>query len=189
MLTLILATLGILTIVGLAVTTLTIYNGIIALQHRVDKAWYNIDVLLKQRHDEIPNLVSVCKEYMRYEDELLQSITIARQGYLNSSTINEKMEWNQRLSKDLQLIISRAENYPNLKANKLYHYVFQRLSRLENEIADARILYNDYVKNFNNRVQAFPDRLIASLIGCQKALYFKIRGNTELIRDVTFNHE
>lgn len=187
MISLILTAFIILFILVIVVIWLSVYNGIISLQHRVDKAWYNIDSLLKQRHDELPNLVSVCKEYMLHEQELLHAITLAREEYLNASKLNDKMEWDHHVSRDIQKIVACAEKYPDLKANAHYNYVFCRLKQLEDNIADARILYNDYVTNYNIRVQSFPDAIIAYLAGCEKALFFRVRGNSQLINDVTFN--
>lgn len=185
MLGLIIPIFSLLLLIFLFVMALTIYNGIIALQHRVDKAWYNIDSLLQQRHDEIPNLVSVCKAYMVYEERLLNELVQARAAYQSALIRNDKMKWEEVIRIDMEEVFARAENHPELMANKLYDYTHQRLIRLEDEIADARVLYNDYVTNYNKRIQRFPDLIIAEITGVEKGVYFRIRGSSQLIQNVS----
>jgi len=105
-------------IVGGAIAYLvTIYNGLIAVKNNVDKAWANIDVLLKQRHDELPNLIAVCKGYMKYEGGTLERVTQARNQFAQATTVDQKTEASANLSAAVGRLIATAESYPDLKAN------------------------------------------------------------------------
>src|SRR5579863_7293783 len=100
---------------GLVAYIVTLYNGLIAVKNNVDKAWANIDVLLKQRHDELPNLVEVCKGYMKYEQDTFQRITQARSAYAQATTIDQKAEASAYLTSVFGRVMATAENYPDLK--------------------------------------------------------------------------
>jgi len=139
----------------------TLYNGLIAVKNSVDKAWANIDVLLKQRHDELPNLIEVCKGYMKYEGETLQRVTAARNAYQQAATPDQKVQAGAEMSAALGRLIAVAENYPDLKANANFMQLQARVTELESEIADRREFYNDSVNTFNTRIQQMPDALLA----------------------------
>ena len=144
-----------------------LYNNLVALKHRVAKAWSNIDVLLKQRHDELPKLVSTCKEYMGYEQETLERVIAARSSV---STAREAQDMaalgkaETELRAGLGRLFALAENYPDLKANDAFQHLQSRISDLENGIADRRELYNDAVNLNNIRIEQFPDVLIARML-------------------------
>ena len=143
-----------------------LYNGLVALKHGVAKAWANIDVLLKQRHDELPKLVEVCKQYKQFEQDTLQRVIEARsqvQSARESQNIGALGEAEGVLRKGLGQIFAVAEAYPELKANENFMQLQQRITSLENGIADRRELYNDAVNINNVRVDQFPDALIARL--------------------------
>ena len=163
---------------------ITVYNGIISLHNQVNKAWYNINVLLKQRHDQIPNLVKVCREYMLYEQQVLEEIVNLRSLYNTTAQIRDLGSIDQGISQQLAKVFALAENYADLKADENYQYVFKTLQELEMKIADNRSFYNDYVENYNNRVERFPDNCVAFLCGYKKAFYFSIRGKTQLVENV-----
>ncbi len=149
-------------VIGGAVAYLvTLYNGLIAVKNNVDKAWANIDVLLKQRHDELPALLDVCKGYMKYEGDTFQKITQARTAYAQASTVDQKVEASANLSGALGRLIATAENYPELKANNNFMQLQGRITELESEIADRREFYNDSVNTFNTRIQEMPDAILA----------------------------
>ncbi|MGD9660118.1 MAG: LemA family protein [Porticoccaceae bacterium] len=155
-------TLGILVLVsGYGVI---IYNNLVALKHRVAKAWSNIDVLLKQRHDELPKLVETCKQYMGYEQETLEKIILARSRVSNArenQDIDALGKAETQLRAGLSQLFALAEAYPDLKANTSFQHLQARISDLENAIADRRELYNDAVNLNNIRIEQFPDLLIA----------------------------
>ena len=143
-----------------------LYNGLVALKHGVAKAWANIDVLLKQRHDELPKLVEVCKQYKQFEQDTLQRVIEARsrvQSARETQNIGALGEAEGLLRQGLGQIFAVAEAYPELKANENFMQLQQRITSLENGIADRRELYNEAVNINNVRVEQFPDALIARM--------------------------
>ncbi len=143
-----------------------LYNGLVALKHNVAKAWANIDVLLKQRHDELPKLVEVCKQYKEFEQTTLQRVIEARsqvQAARETQNIGALGEAEGALRMGLGRLFAVAEAYPELRANENFMQLQQRITSLENGIADRRELYNDAVNINNVRVEQFPDAVIAHL--------------------------
>jgi LemA protein len=146
--------------------TIFIYNNLVSLKHGVSKAWSNIDVLLKQRHDELPKLVEVCKQYMQYEQETLEKVVQARAAVMQARSggdIKELGQAESQLRLGLGNLFALAENYPDLKANNSYQQLQGRISQLENGIADRREVYNEAVNLNNVRIEQFPDVLVARL--------------------------
>jgi LemA protein len=145
-----------------------IYNNLVSLKHNVSKAWANIDVLLKQRHDELPKLVETCKQYMGYEQETLEKVMQARAAV---SAAREKGDVSALGPAETQLrmglgnLFALAEAYPDLKANDSFQHLQGRISGLENAIADRREFYNESVNNNNVRIEQFPDVIIARNLG------------------------
>ena len=145
-----------------------IYNGLVTVKNGVAKAWSNIDVLLKQRHDEIPKLVEVCKAYMQFERDTLERVMRARAG---SQTAREQgdvlgvAQAEGALRAGVGRIAATVEAYPQLKANQQMMNLLARITTLENEISDRREFYNEYVANNNVRVEQFPDLIVARLCG------------------------
>jgi len=152
----------------------TIYNGLVALRNDIDKSWANIDVLLKQRHDEVPRLVEVCKGYMQYEQETLQTLVQARTRSLAAATVDQKVQASGNLSASVIKLFAVAENYPALQANASFIELQKRITELENQIADRREFYNDAINLFNTRLQQMPDTLIARFFGLQPRLMFVV---------------
>ena len=143
-----------------------IYNGLVALKHNVAKAWSNIDVLLKQRHDELPKLVDTCKQYMKYEQETLEKIVKARSAVMsarNSADIETLGMAETSLRAGLGHLFALAENYPDLKSDSNFKQLHERISALENGIADRREVYNESVNINNVRIEQFPDVIIARM--------------------------
>jgi LemA protein len=161
-------------LVGAIAYLVTLYNGLVAVKNNVEKAWANIDVLLKQRHDEVPNLLEVCKGYMRYEAETLERITAARTAYAQAATVDEKAQASAGMTAALGRLIATAENYPELKANADFAHLESRISELEGEIADRREFYNDSVNTFNTRIQQMPDAILAGSMGLQRRQMFQV---------------
>ena len=153
-------------VVVLAIYAITLYNHLVSLKHNVDKAWSNIDVLLKQRHDELPKLVETCKQYMQYEQETLEKVMQARAAV---STAREKGDIKALGPAETQLrmglgnLFAVAEAYPDLKANDTFNHLQSRISGLENAIADRREFYNDSVNLNNVRIEQFPDVILARM--------------------------
>ena len=160
--------------VGLAVYVVMIFNGLITVKNDVAKAWANIDILLKQRHDELPNLVEVCKGYMNYERDTLEKITQARSQFQQAVSVDQKAQADQSMTSALRGLFAVAENYPQLKANENFLKLQNRISELESEIADRREFYNDCVNTFNIRIQQMPDTMIAAFMNLRPQSMFKV---------------
>ena len=174
-------------IVGGAIAyVVTLYNGLIAVKNNVDKAWANIDVLLKQRHDELPNLIEVCKGYMKYEADTLQRVTTARNAYQQAATPDQKVQASAEMSAALGRLIAVAENYPDLKANANFMQLQGRITGLESEIADRREFYNDSVNTFNTRIQEMPDAILANSMNLAPRQMFQVAAEDKEPVKVTF---
>jgi LemA protein len=145
-----------------------IYNGLVSLRENVKVAWANIDVLLKQRHDELPKLVDTCKRYMQFEQETLEKVMRARASVSQASTSGNVAAVGaaeQQLRSGVGRLFAVAENYPQLKSDETFKQLQARITALEESIADRRELYNDQVNLNNIRVKVFPDVLIAQRFG------------------------
>ena len=155
-------------VVGMALYVVNIYNHLVRLKHNVSKAWSIIDVLLKQRHDEIPKLVETCKQYMKFEQETLEKVMQAR------SRVSEARQSQDvpglglaegALRMGLGQLFALAEDYPELRANENFQHLQGRISTLENTIADRREFYNESVNINNIGIETFPDLIVARLFG------------------------
>ncbi|GAA5160618.1 LemA family protein [Viridibacterium curvum] len=149
-----------------------VYNALVQLKHAVAKAWANIDVLLKQRHDELPKLVEVCRQYRDFEAATLERVIAARnqvQAASSKQDIGALGEAEGALRAGLGRLFAVAEAYPDLKANENFLQLQARITTLENGIADRRELYNESVNIFNVRIEQFPDLVIARIFGFQSA--------------------
>jgi LemA protein len=161
-------------ILGLAVYVVTIFNGLIVLKNDIAKAWSNIDILLKQRHDELSKLLDVCKGYMDYERDTLQKVTQARSMYQQAVSVDQKAQADQSMTSALRGFFAVAENYPQLKANDNFMRLQSRITELESQIADRREFYNDSVNTFNIRIQQMPDTFVASFMNLTPQPMFKV---------------
>ena len=142
-----------------------IYNNLVSLKHNVSKAWANIDVLLKQRHDEIPKLVEICKQYMKFEQETLVRVMEARARVATAREARNVDALGQaegQLRSGLGNLFAVAEAYPELKASETFLRLQSRISTLEDAIADRREFYNESVNVNNVRIEQFPDNVVAS---------------------------
>jgi LemA protein len=162
---------GALAIVGYFIT---IYNGLISLKENIKKSWSNIDVILKQRHDELPKLISVCESYSEFEHGVLDRLMKAREKYFKASGVAKKSEASNEVTAALQGIFALAENYPDLKTNKNFMQLQKRISHLEETLADRREFYNDSVNNYNIRIKQIPDVLVAGMLNYQDEEMFKV---------------
>lgn len=145
-----------------------IYNNLVRLGHAIAKAWSNIDVVLKQRHDELPKLIAVCKEHMGYEQATLERVVNARGAVASAQARGDLRRLGAaegELRAGLGRLFALVENYPDLKANQSFQSLATRISTLEDTIADRRELYNDCVNLYNVRRQQLPDALIAGPLG------------------------
>ena len=171
---------------------MVVYNGLVNLKHGVAKAWSNIDVLLKQRHDELPKLVEVCKQYMGFEKDTLERVTAARSAVFAARERSDVAQVGAAegvLRAGLGNLFARAESYPELKAEQQIKQLRDRISQLENAIADRRELYNDTVNLNNVRIEQFPDLIVARLFafGTRPLLEFSAEETKDLDLRQLFN--
>lgn len=150
----------------------SLYNNFVSLQNNNRKNWANIDVLLKQRNNEIPNLIASVKGYMRHEKELLERLTKLRSKTLTGSR-GLQAAADSELSLAIKSIFALAENYPQLKANENFLQLQGRITALENELADRREFYNESVTIYNTRREVFPDFMIARLFKFRQEQLFR----------------
>ena len=163
-------TIGILVVLVLYV--IVIYNNLVGLKHAVSQAWSNIDVLLKQRHDELPKLVETCKQYMQHEKDTLERVMKARAAVASareSQDVGGLGQAEGMLRLGLGNLFAVAEAYPDLKANESFRHLQTRITGLENDIADRREFYNASVNANNVRIEQFPDLLVARPLGFRAA--------------------
>jgi len=150
------------------------YNTLIRLRNQVKNAWHQIDVQLKRRHDLIPNLVEVVKDYMAYEQETLTKVIEARSAAVNAKGTEAQGKAENILTESLKSLLAVVENYPDLKANKNVASLQEELAGTENKISFARQFFNDSVMSYNNTIQTIPTNFIASLFSFTQETYFQI---------------
>ncbi len=150
-----------------AVFGVFLFNQLVTLKHNVGKAWSNIDVLLKQRHDELPKLVETCKQYRQFEQATLQQVTRPAAGCqrARSRTSPRWARRSPRCASGSAASFATVEAYPELKTVETFQHLLARITGLENAIADRREFYNESVNVNNVRVEQFPDTVIARLFG------------------------
>ena len=155
-------------IVLLVFYLINIYNHLVRIKHNVSKAWSNIDVLLKQRHDEIPKLVETCRQYMKFEQETLEKVMLAR-SQVSDARENQDVPGlgmaEGALRMGLGQLFALVEDYPDLKANENFQHLQSRISTLENTIADRREFYNESVNINNIGIEQFPDVIVSRMFG------------------------
>ncbi|HSZ60257.1 MAG TPA: LemA family protein [Terriglobales bacterium] len=151
-------------IAGAAIYAVIVFNGLVRLQNEMGRAWANIDVLLKQRHDEVPNLVACVKSYMDHERQTLEAVTQARAASINASSIPQKAQADLLMTGALRSFFAVAEGYPQLKANQNFLALQNRISELEERIADRREFFNDDVNTYNTRIAQLPEVFMARLM-------------------------
>ncbi len=181
-------------IIVIAFWLIAIYNRLVAAKHAVAQGWANIDVLLRQRHDELPKLVGTCKQYMEYEkdafDRVLQarSAVMGARGSLDMPALGKA---ESDLRGQLGKLFALAESYPDLKSNQSFTQLQHRISGLETGISDRRELYNDAVNQNNVAVEQFPGSIVAGLGGFRSFDLLQFDGGTTADVDVKalFNAE
>jgi LemA protein len=166
---------------------IVIYNSLVGVKHAVSQAWANIDVLLKQRHDELPKLVETCNAYMKHEQETLEKVMQARAAVAQAREAQDVGGLGQAegmLRLGLGNLFAVAEAYPDLKANESFQHLQSRITTLENSIADRREFYNASVNAKNVRIEQFPDVIVARLLGFNSAQLLQFEAAE--IADVNF---
>jgi len=160
--------------IGIPLLGIVIYNALVSKRNQVKNAWRQIDVQLKRRHDLIPNLVEVVKDYMSYEQETLEKVIHARNQAVSASTPEAAIAAEGILGGAMVKLFALMENYPDLKANENVSRLMEELSATENKISFARQFYNDSVMSLNNAVESFPSNILAGMFGFNMATYFEV---------------
>jgi LemA protein len=177
--------LGVLVVV--VVYAIMLYNNLVQIKHNVTKAWANIDVLLKQRHDELPKLVETCKQYMKFEQDTLTRVMEARSKVFTAreqQNIGALGQAEGALRATLGNLFALAEAYPDLKTNQTFQQLQSRISSLENAIADRREFYNESVNVNNVRIEQFPDSMVAGMFNFKPAQLLEFQAEEKTDVDV-----
>ena len=151
-----------------------LYNKLVAFKNNIDRSFSNIDVLLKQRHDELPKLIETCKGYMQYEQKTLLAVTEARTAFMRANTPAEKAQADNMLSRALRSLFATVEKYPDLKANTNFTQLRGRITDLETKIASQRAAYDEVVNTFNFRIARFPGSVLAGFMGLRPHALFQV---------------
>lgn len=149
------------------------YNSLVTLRQRVRESWSGIDVQLKRRASLIPNLVETVKGYAAHERELLENVTKARAALLSAETPHDAAQADNMLTGTLRSLFAVSENYPDLKANQNFLELQRELSDTESKIAYARQFYNTNVRDYNTKIETFPNVVLARQFGFQSEDYFE----------------
>ena len=160
-------------VVVLVVWAVAIYNGLIRLKNRVDEAWSDIDVQLKRRYDLIPNLVSTVKGYAAHEKEVFEKVTEARTRAMGAQSTADKAQAENMLSQTLKSLFAVAETYPDLKANQNFLELQRELTDTEDKIQASRRFYNGNVRDFNTKIQVFPNNIFSGMLGFTTREFFE----------------
>jgi len=166
-----------------------IYNGLVRLKNETSKAWSNIDVLLKQRFDELPKLIKVCEGYMQHEKSTLEAVIKARSMVSSAHSEKDQLQAQNMLTDTLKSLFAVTERYPDLKADAAFSSLGNRISELEDQIADRRELFNEYINLYNIRIAQFPDVLIANKFNFTPKTLWEINPEHRADVDVSFNQQ
>lgn len=178
-------------IVPILIYIVVLYNRLVTVKHNASKAFANIDVLLKQRHDELPKLVAACKQYMAHEKTTLEQIIISRSRVQKASQAQDMAALGKAegsLRGGLDRLFALSEAYPELKADKQFSHLQNRISGLEEAIADRREFYNEAVNIYNIRIEQIPEVILARLLGFLplRSLVFEAGDLTDVDIDAQF---
>ena len=161
-------------IVLLVIYLFVCYNSFVKLNNQVKEAFSTMDVYLKKRWDLIPNIVETVKGYSKQEKETLTEVVKIRSNSYDDMNINDKVNVNTKLSGDINKLMALAEAYPELKANENYLDLSNKLTEIEEDIANSRKYYNGSVRIYNNKVEMFPSNIIAKIFGFKSEKMFGI---------------
>src|SRR5579862_520862 len=174
---------------GVLVYSIMLYNELVRLRNDNDRAWANINVLLKQRHDEVPNLVETVKGYMQHEQQTLTAITQARAASMNAASIRQKAQADLQMTGALRSLFAVAENYPQLRANENFLKLQTRITEIEDHIADRREFFNDDVNIYNTRIGQIPYVFVASFMGLKRRDMFQVSDEDRKLVEVKFQRQ
>jgi LemA protein len=150
------------------------YNSLVNLNGQVKRAWANVDVVLKQRWDLVPNLVETVKGYARHEQEVFARIAELRAQALGAPNRKQRINAEQEMDRLMPRVVAWLEEYPMLRASTNFLHLQAELSRLEEQIADRRELYNEAATHYNVYRASFPALLLAQSLGSEEAPLFEV---------------
>ena len=157
----------------------SVYNRLVKLRNLVQEAWSSIDVMLKKRHDLIPNLVETVKGYATHERETLDSVTRARNQAVGANSVEAKEAAEKNLNQAMMNLFAVAEQYPDLKANANFQQLQSELTSIENDIEKSRRYYNGTVRENNTLIESFPSNIIANMYKFEKSPFFVLQNIAE----------
>ncbi|MFC1600091.1 LemA family protein [Patescibacteria group bacterium] len=184
----ILLVLGVL-VVGVAIFAVGVYNSLIVLKNKVDEGWADIDTQLKRRWDLIPNMVETVKGYAKHEDKVFIQVTEARTAAMAAKTPDAHGKAENMLTSTLKSLFAVAENYPELKANQNFMDLQATLKEIEEHIQMSRRYYNGTVRDFNTKLQVFPNNIVAGILGFKDREFFEIGDDEKQNVKVSFKDE
>ncbi|HLB95290.1 MAG TPA: LemA family protein [Patescibacteria group bacterium] len=177
-------------VLGLAAVVIlwfiAVFNGIVSLRNRTQEAWSDIDVQLKRRHDLIPNLVETVKGYAKHEKELFENVTKARSEAIQAKGAAEAGKAENILTDTLKSLFAVAENYPQLRASENFQKLQDELTDTENKIEAARRFYNGNVRDFNTKIQVFPNSMVAGMVAAKPFELFGMAEGEKATPEVKF---
>lgn len=163
-----------------------VFNGIVSLRNRTQEAWSDIDVQLKRRHDLIPNLVETVKGYAKHEKEVFEKVTEARASAMQAKGAKDVSAKENVLADALKSVFAVAENYPQLKASENFQKLQDELTDTENKIEASRRFYNGNVRDFNIKIQTFPNSMVAGMTGSKPFELFGMAEGEKATPEVKF---
>ncbi|MEK7583727.1 MAG: LemA family protein [Patescibacteria group bacterium] len=166
-------------VAALVLWLIALFNALIRIRNRVQEAYSDIDVQLKRRYDLIPNLVETVQGYMKHEQKTLQAVTEARTIAMRAEEAPTRARAENMLTETLKSLFAVAENYPDLKASTNFAKLQDELSDTENKVQAARRFYNGQVRDFNTKIQSFPNNLVAQTLTFKEYAYFEVAGEKE----------
>ncbi len=161
-------------IVVFVIWAISVFNRLVAMRQRVNQAFADIDVQLKQRHDLIPNLVETVKGYAAHERGTLEAVVNARNAAIAAPGVEQKVAAENMLSGALRQLFALSESYPDLKASQNFQQLQSELSDIENKLAASRRFFNNAVQEFNTGIQQFPAALFAGIFGFSQRQFFDL---------------
>jgi LemA protein len=158
---------------------IALYNGMVQLKIRADAAWSDIDVQLKRRHDLIPNLVETVKGYAAHEKGTFENIAKWRSAAMSATAPADRAQAEGQLTMALKSLFAVAEAYPQLKANENFMSLQASLAQIESDLQNSRRYYNAVVRDYNTKIQSFPGKMVAGMMGFAPRQFFEIEAPAE----------
>ena len=170
-------------IVVIVVWAISVYNGLVSMRQRVNEAFADIDVQLRQRHDLIPNLVETVKGYAAHERGTLDEVVKARNAAMTAQGPMQQAAAENMLTGALRQLFALSESYPDLKASANFQQLQAELTDLENKIAASRRFFNNAVQEYNTGIQRFPAALFAGAMGFSQKKFFDLGDDRETVSE------